>query len=122
MKKPSISYFAEEKYQCHSCRKDKIERSDVDITWCCPDCGQYIYIYASDEESRGVFIRKRATEIVKGDLVRPNHFKLEEHYQVLGINALTTKKHIGKLGLGLKGFRQEIVEPNDFISCRVGAW
>lgn len=122
MKKPSVSYFAEEEYQCHFCNKEKIELSDVDSTWRCSDCGEYIFIYASDEESRGVFIRKKATEIIKGDLVRPDHFKLEEHYLVLGINTLTAKKHIAKLGLGLKGFRQVIVGLNDFISCRVGAW
>lgn len=117
-----ISYFENESYRCNHCGNDKININEAQDTWRCSDCENYIYIYASDDGGRGVFIRKKASEIERGDWVRPDHFELSQHYLVLGVNKMTTKANNGKLGIGLKEYRQIIVSPEDIISCRVGGW
>ncbi|EKU4727109.1 MULTISPECIES: hypothetical protein [Citrobacter] len=121
MAKARVNFFESERYECH-CNNKELKREDVENSWLCPDCNDHVYIYASDGENKGVFIRKRGSEIVKGDLVRPDGFSLNEHFQVLGVTPLTSKANNGKLGLGLKGYRQTPVNPDDFISCRIGAW
>lgn len=121
MKKARVNFFESEKYEC-PCNDKDYKREEVENNWLCPDCDGYVYIYASDTEERGVFIRKKGSKVVVGDLVRPDGFKINESYEVLGVKILTTKADNGKIGLGLKQYRQIAVNPEDFIACRIGGW
>ncbi len=121
MKKARVNFFENEKYRCPS-SSNEYKREDVENSWLCPDCGEHVYIYASSSEDRGVFIRKKGSEIVEGDLVRPDGFGINDNYEVLGVKKLTTKADNGKVGLGLKQYRQIAVNPQDFIACRIGGW
>lgn len=115
-----VNYFPKEYYFCHDC-DDKYKREDVTITWGCPSCNQSIHIYASEPigDNKGVFIRKKASQITIGDKVRPDYMSIDECYDVLGITPFTGKKS-GKLGIGLKGYTRIEVELNKWISCRIG--
>ena len=84
-----------------------------------PICGEYIFVYAEDEETNTkiVIIRKRASEVEAGDLVYLHGQLTEKPYQVLGVNDLG-----GKLGIGLKGYGQLKVSPDDPVNCGWGTW
>ena len=121
MKKARVSFFESEIYSC-PCSDNEYKREEVEGSWLCPSCNEHIYIYASSSEERGVFLRKKGSEIVAGDLVRPDGFGVNENYEVLGVKELTTKADKGKVGLGLKQYRQIAVNPDDYIACRIGGW
>jgi hypothetical protein len=77
-------------------------------------------VYAEDVETgtRIVLIRKQAKEVEPGDLVHLPGMLTEGSYLVLGISELSN----GKLGIGLKGYTQYKVLPDEPVNCRVGAW
>ncbi len=114
-----VNYFPEEEYWCADCDKE-YERDKIKITWSCPACDQSIHIHARETigGNEGVFIRKKASQIIVGDKVRPDHMVIDECYYVLGITQLTGKKN-GKLGIGLKSYTRIDVEPSKWISCRI---
>lgn len=108
-----------EKYSCVDCEKDYNDE-EVRNTWRCPVCNEYIYVYAegyNDPNNHITIIRKRASEINKGDLVLLPGQLDGESYMVLGITPVKDK-----LGIGLKGYTQLKVNPEEPINCRVGSW
>ncbi|CDH00398.1 hypothetical protein [Xenorhabdus bovienii] len=111
--------FSKEIYKCPQ-NGDEYQYSEVENDWKCPHCGNSISIYAEehDTKNRGVFIRKRADEVGKGELVKPNGMLLNQNYMVLGVTELKN----GKLGIGLKQYTQIKLDPNDCVTCRVGGW
>lgn len=113
-------YFENERYECN-CVNHPTKES-IGNSWICNDCNEYINIYAEESGERCVFIRKLAKDIAVGDLVWFESLKFDEFHQVLGVNELTSKADIGKLGIGLKGYGQLKVKPEDIIPCRIGAW
>ncbi|QAR46938.1 hypothetical protein EQG67_14765 [Kosakonia cowanii] len=90
---------------------------DVKIDWKCPDCGEYIQICAqSSNGEKATFIRKRADEVVKGDLVKPQDGTMAQFNKVKGI----TEKDDGTLVFGLEGLGVRSFEPDAWITCRTG--
>lgn len=111
--------FSSETYKCPE-NGDEYQSSEVENDWRCPDCRNYISIYAEEKGTgkRGVFIRKRADEVEEGDLLKPDGMLLNQHYMVKGITLLKN----GKLGIGLKEYTQIKLEPDSCVACRVGGW
>lgn len=107
-----------EKFTCHQCEKNYSD-DDVRKTWRCPDCGDYIYIYAEDADSntRIVLLRKRASEVTEGDMVHLPGSLTKECNQVLGVRVIGNK-----LGLGLKGYGTYKISPEDPVNIRTGSW
>ncbi|MCL6359356.1 hypothetical protein [Pectobacterium polaris] len=116
----SSTYFEIEHYECN-CTNGPTEES-IENSCLCTDCNEHIRIYAEESGERCVFIRKMAKDIVNGDLVWLENQKINEYHEVLGVNTLNSKADVGKLGLGLKGYGQKKVTPEDIIICRIGAW
>ena len=114
-----VNYFPEEEYWCAYCNKE-YEHEEIKANWSCPACNQSIHIHARETigGNEGVFIRKKASLIIVGDKVRPDHMTIDECYYVLGITPLTRKKS-DKLGIGLKSYTRIEVEPSKWISCRI---
>lgn len=115
-----VSFFQNETYHC-SCSDNDLSREEaIEMGWFCSECDEYIHIHAEDKDKQAVFIRMQAKDIVKNVLICPDGMNIDTYYIVLGINELTSKKYIGKLGIGLKNYRQIIVKPDYIINCRIG--
>lgn len=114
-----VNRLPSERYECPSCEQ-AFDDDEVRNAWKCPKCGGYISVYAEDLETgtRIVLIRKQAKEVEDGDLVHLPGMLTEESYLVLGVSKLSN----GKLGIGLKGYAQYKVMPDDPVNIRVGAW
>jgi len=114
-----VNRLSKERYECPSCERD-FEDQEVRNTWKCPNCGGYIWVYAEDEEAgiRIVLIRKPANEVATEDQVHLPGMLNGEPYSVLGVSELSN----GKLGIGLKGYGQYKVLPDDPVNCRMGSW
>jgi ribosomal protein L37AE/L43A len=110
----SINRLTVEIYTCVTCEKN-YDDEDVRHTWKCPKCNNYIYIYAEghvDPDNHIVIIRKRASELEKGDLfLMPGNLD-GNSYMVLGIAELKNK-----LGIGLQGWGQYKLHPDDPVNC-----
>lgn len=90
---------------------------DVKIDWKCPDCGEYIQICAqSSNGEKATFIRKRADEVVKGELVKPQGGAMTQFNKVIGI----TVKDDGTIVFGLEKLGARSYEPEQWITCRTG--
>lgn len=113
-----VNRLSSERYECLSCNQEYSD-DEVRDTWKCPECADYIHVYAEDEETgtRIVLLRKAAREVVKGDLVHLHGGLTEEPYQVLGVN-----DRGAKIGLGLKGYRELKIDPDAPVNLRTGAW
>ncbi|ORU94501.1 MAG: hypothetical protein A6F72_08840 [Cycloclasticus sp. symbiont of Poecilosclerida sp. N] len=114
----SVNRLSSEKFKCHECEVD-LSNDEVQHTWKCPTCKSLVHIYAEDIESKTkiVLLRKPASEIEDGDLVHLPGGLTKKSYRVLGVN-----KKGDKLGLGLEGYGQYLVSPEEPINCRTGAW
>jgi DNA-directed RNA polymerase subunit RPC12/RpoP len=113
-----VNRLRNERFKCEKC--DKAFRDDeVRNSWRCPICGEYILIYAEDEETNTniVLIRKPASEVEVRDLIYLPGSLTKEPYQVVSVNDLGAK-----LGIGLKGYGRYKVTPDDTVNCRYGAW
>lgn len=103
-------------YQCPS-NGNPQAHEDVKADWKCPDCGKYIQICAqSSTGEKATFIRKRADEVVKGDMVKPQGGAMTQFNKVKGI----TEKDDGKLIFGLEELGARAFEPDQWITCRTG--
>lgn len=114
-----VNRLPKERYECLDCESE-FEDEKVSDTWKCPNCGDYIGVYAEDERTgtRIVLIRKPANEVKTGDRVHLHGMLTGESYSVLGVSKLNN----GKLGIGLKGYGQYKIAPNDPVNCRIGSW
>lgn len=114
-----VNRLSNERYDCPQCTQSFTD-NEVRDTWKCPDCGGHIHVYAEDEETdtRIVLIRKRACEVEPGDLVHLPGMLAQSPYRVLGVSKLGG----GKLGIGLKGYTQYKLGPNEPVNCRIGSW
>lgn len=112
----SVHRFPFERYACPNCEHENLDELTVDRSWRCPDCNNFIWIYAgySVPDDEGIYVRKRADEVNRNERMKPN--SSDETYRVLGINQLES----GKLGFGLEGFGQFKREKDDCVTLRVG--
>lgn len=115
----AVNRLPKERYECSICESE-FEDENVRSTWKCPNCGSYIWVYAEDEGTvtRIVLIRKPAKEVEAGDLVHLPGMLTSECYSVLGVSELSN----GKLGIGLKGYGQYKLLPDEPVNCRIGSW
>jgi DNA-directed RNA polymerase subunit RPC12/RpoP len=114
-----INRLPVETYVCVACEKEYAD-AEVRHTWRCPECDAYIYVHAVGVDSPDdhiAIVRKRASEVERGDLVLLPGQLDGEAYVVLGISEAQ-----GKLGIGLKNYGQYKVSPDEPMNCRVGAW
>jgi hypothetical protein len=117
----TVNRLPDEFYQCACTDRDEnYTFAEVCDTWNCPNCGDPITIYAESESAndKGVFYRKRAKHIEKGDLVKPAGFDVDKSFEVLGISEAKD----GKLALGLKGYTRISYHPEEWLTLRVGGW
>ncbi|EPL8211990.1 hypothetical protein ACRAOD_19885 [Raoultella ornithinolytica] len=111
-----VSRITGEIYQCPGNGNTQVY-DDIKTDWKCPDCGEYIHICAqSPTGEKATFIRKRADEVVKGDLVKPQGGTMDQFNKVKGI----TEKDDGTLVFGLEGLGARSFEPDAWITCRTG--
>lgn len=108
-----VNRLHKERFECHKCNKSFTDL-EVRDTWRCPDCDEYIFVWAEDgaTNTRIVLIRKRASEVKKGDLVYLHGRLTEKPYKVLGVTFVAPK-----LGIGLEGYGQRKVSPDDPVNC-----
>ncbi|MGZ8923451.1 MAG: hypothetical protein ACXW0M_08870 [Methylosarcina sp.] len=114
-----VNRLPKERYEYPHCERD-FEDQEVRNTWKCPNCGGYIWVYAEDEETatRIILIRKPAKEVVPEDRVHLPGMLTGGSYCVFGISELSN----GKLGIGLHGYGQYKVLPNEPVNYRMGSW
>lgn len=115
-----VNRLPSERYECPAC-KQAFDDEEVRNTWKCPKCDGYISVYAEDVDTgtRIVLVRKQAKEVGPGDLVHLPGMLTKACYEVLGVSELSN----GKLGIGLKGYTQYKVLPDEPVNCRIGgAW
>lgn len=111
-----INRLAVEKFWCSTCETDR-NVADVEVTWRCPECDDLIEVRAvsSDGNEQIVIVRKRASELEQGDLfLMPGQLD-GDFYRVLGVSRLKEK-----LGIGLTGYGQLKIDPDDPVNCRIG--
>lgn len=105
-----------EKYSCSSC---DIELNDDEVrnSWRCPECKDFVRIWAYDPvtDTKITLIRKRADEVEKYDCIHLPGELTGDCYLVLG-----TSKLREKIGIGLKGYGQYKLLPDQPVNCRTG--
>lgn len=106
-----------ERLQCLDC--DATLSDEVRETYRCPECGEYVHIYAEDAETgtKVVLLRKRSTEVRVGDLVHLPGQLTKDCYSVLAVN-----DRGDKVGLALKGYGEYKVSKEDGVNIRTGSW
>lgn len=116
-KKPAIR-MPGETYSCASCDDKSFDYSEACQNWRCPDCDDYIHIYAEDTAAsdKGDFYRKRADEVMLYELVKPGRMRISCSYAVKGITPLGN----GKLGFGLTDYGRLVLEKDDWVTVRIG--
>ncbi|MEO9524815.1 MULTISPECIES: hypothetical protein [Marinobacter] len=105
-----------EKYSCPICETD-LDDDQVRHTWRCPKCNDYVHVWAHDPDTdtKITLIRKRGDEIEEGDLIHLPGQLTKDCYWVLG-----TSQVKDKVGIGLKGYGQFKVLPDEPVNCRIG--
>lgn len=107
-----------ENYWCPDCEEMR-DLDSVKASWTCPECDQPIVVRAKSADGRQLvcIIRKRASELVMGDLFLMPGALDKESYEVVGITRLKDK-----LGVGLRQYGQYKIDPAEGVNCRVGTW
>lgn len=114
-----INRLPVETYACVSCNKS-YEDFEILKTWKCPKCNEYIHVYAEapdDPDVHFTIIRKRADEVKFGDLVLLPGMLDEDPHLVIGVS-----KYAKKIGIGLKGYGQYKLGPEQGVNCLIGSW
>lgn len=115
-KMSGVNRLPVEKYTCPECDAE-FTNDEVRHSWRCPICNGFVQIWAHDPETgvKITLIRKRGDEIENGDMVHlPGQLTKDCHW-VLG-----TSKLKDMIGIGLKGYGQYKVLPDEPINCRIG--
>ena len=113
----SINRLENERLECLGC--EKVLGDEVRDTYRCPDCGDYVHIFAEDMQTgtRIVLLRKRSTEVKVGDLVYLPGALTKDCNAVLAVNDRGSK-----VGLALKNYGEYRVPKEDGVNVRDGAW
>jgi predicted RNA-binding Zn-ribbon protein involved in translation (DUF1610 family) len=112
-----VNRLGNELLECHNC--DKALGDTVRDTYRCPECGDYVHVYAEDVKTatKIVLLRKRATEVEEGDWVYLPGMLTKNPYLVLAV-----RDRGDMVGLALKNYREYKVAKEDGVNIRVGSW
>lgn len=105
-----------ETYSCTNCEAG-FKYDQVGHSRRCPECNDYVHVWAHDPgtNTKITLIRKRGDEIEEGDLIHLPGQLIKDCYWVLG-----TSRVKDKIGIGLKGYGQLKVFPDEPVNCRIG--
>ena len=113
-----VNRFYKEKYICIECEKS-FKSEQVEDTWRCPICNNYIHIYAETEdgECRITLIRKKAKEVVEGDM-----YVFHGHQSEGGSHVFKVTIKNGTAHISIKGYGTKTDDAESPVNLQTGSW